>query len=107
MIQIWNLENSIHILTIKSAINFKLKLSENKLNEIHILYDTVWSYSWRSENFGMRSVHSIHGPHATDIYVYFHQAEDNLIDISLHSWSMPMLSIHDPSREFSLDSYLL
>ena len=36
MIQISNLENSIHILTLKSSINFKLNPIEIKLNEINI-----------------------------------------------------------------------
>ena len=36
MVQKWNLENSIHILTLESSINLKLKLSKIKLNEIHI-----------------------------------------------------------------------
>ena len=35
------------------------------------------------EILGMRRIHSIHGPHATDVYVYFHQAGDNPIDFSL------------------------
>ena len=113
MIQIWNLKNSIHILTLKSSMTFKLKLSEIKLNEIHI-NDMVWRYSWRSEILGMRRIHSIHiyiiyicslrfprmGSMLLEIfpvslkptrryrknlyiYVYLHQAEDNLIDFSL------------------------
>ena len=68
MILIWNLENSIHILTFKGSINFKLNLSEIKLNEI--INDMLWRYHWRSKILGKRRIHIPHGTHATDIHLY-------------------------------------
>ena len=44
--------------------------------------------------------HSIHGSHAIDVYVYLHQAEDNLIDFSFlnqqlcHSWQIKSFQLN-------------
>ena len=37
-------------------------------------YNTVWKYSWRIDILGMRNIHSIYGPHATDRKPNLHTA---------------------------------
>ena len=39
-------------------------------NLTSIFYNMLWNYSWHFEILGRRSIHSIHGPHATSKYTF-------------------------------------